>query len=499
MCWPNRLSRGPGRVACCLVEAGPPDTEQALHIPVAFSQLYQDAVRLGLRDRARAAPRRPRALPAARPRARRLVVAERDDLHPRQPRATTTTGATSATPAGAGTTCCRTSCAPRTTSAAPSRLPRRGRAAHASPTRARPPARARVRRGGVARRPDRRTPTSTGGEQDGVGLYQLTQRNGMRCSTAVAYLHPVARAPEPDARADGARHPRCCSTARAPSGVDAARRRADRRCEAEREVMLCAGAYQLAAAADALRHRPGRRSCAALGIDVRLDQPAVGANLHDHLNAADHVAPTTRRRSMTAETAENVALLQTHGRGPLTSNVAEAGGFWRSRDGLDAPDVQFHFAPVMFAEEGLLRPAEHACSVGACVLKPRAAASVRLRSADPPPSRASSPELPRQRARTGRTRSPASAHAASRSRARRRDRALRAASPTRCRTSDSDADLRAYVRANAHHLYHPVGTCAHRLAWSTPSCACGHRRPARGGRLGDADVTARQHERARRS
>ena len=77
---------------------------------------------------------------------------------------------------------------------------------------------------------------------------------------------------------------------------------------------------------------------------------------------------------------ENVALLQTEGRGPLTSNVAEAGGFMRTRAGLDAPDVQFHCAPVLFYEEGLVRPTEHGYAFGPCVVKPTSRGSVTLRT-----------------------------------------------------------------------------------------------------------------------
>ena len=116
---------------------------------------------------------------------------------------------------------------------------------------------------------------------------------------------------------------------------------------------------------------------------MRLDQPAVGGNLQDHLNAGIILFTDDPTTLETAETEENVALLQTQGRGPLTSNIAESGGFWRSRDGLDAPDVQFHFAPVMFADEGLMEPFDHAYSYGACVVKPSARGRVSLRSADP--------------------------------------------------------------------------------------------------------------------
>ena len=116
---------------------------------------------------------------------------------------------------------------------------------------------------------------------------------------------------------------------------------------------------------------------------MRLDQPAVGGNLQDHLNAGIILFTDDPTTLETAETEENVALLQTQGRGPLTSNIAESGGFWRSRDGIDAPDIQFHFAPVMFADEGLMEPFDHAYSYGACVVKPSARGRVSLRSADP--------------------------------------------------------------------------------------------------------------------
>ena len=113
----NRLTEDPD-VSVCLVEAGPPDTEEGLHIPVAFSQLYKTPFDWDFATEPEPALDGRSVYLPARPRARRLVVAQRDDLHPRPPRATTTSGATSATRAGAGTTCCPTSSAPRTTSAA---------------------------------------------------------------------------------------------------------------------------------------------------------------------------------------------------------------------------------------------------------------------------------------------------------------------------------------------------------------------------------------------
>ena len=73
---------------------------------------------------------------------------------------------------------------------------------------------------------------------------------------------------------------------------------------------------------------------------------------------------------ISAQTPANLALLQSEGRGPLTSNIGEAGGFVRTVDGLAGPDVQLHAAPVMFVDEGLALPAQHAYTFGAAALRP---------------------------------------------------------------------------------------------------------------------------------
>ena len=120
---------------------------------------------------------------------------------------------------------------------------------------------------------------------------------------------------------------------------------------------------------------------ALFGIEVRRDLP-VGEGLQDHCMTlinwkADHES------LMTALTPENIELLQTEGRGPLSSNIAETGGFIRSRPGLEAPDCQFHCAPVLFHEEGLGAAVEHGIAFGPGVVKPTSRGSVTLRTASP--------------------------------------------------------------------------------------------------------------------
>ena len=276
----------------------------------------------------------------------------------------------------------------------------------------------------------------------------------MRCSAAVAYLHPVLARPNLTLM-PGALVTRVLFDGDRATGVEVAVDGVAQALRAEREVILCAGAYNT----PQLLMLSGIGPAAHLrdhGLDVRLDQPAVGANLSDHVNAG-LIVRTGVETLMTAESAENVALLQGEGRGPLTSNIAEAGGFWRSRAGLDAPDVQFHMAPVMFAEEGLLSPTEHAWSVGACVLEPEGRGEVRLRSADP----AAKPAIV-TRWLDG-ERDWASMLAAQRlllEIAAQPAIAQHGTDPYQAPASDAEADLRAHVRAVAHCLYHPVGTSA---------------------------------------
>ena len=222
-------------------------------------------------------------------------------------------------------------------------------------------------------------PDFNGASQDGVGWYQCTQRNGMRCSTAGAYLRPATTRPNLKVITD-ALVTRILFDGQRASGVEIARNGALEAVHADAEVILAAGAYNspqllllsgVGPAAD----------LAALQIPVRLDLP-VGVGLQDHPMAFMSWYTDTETL-ITAATAENAALLQTEGRGPLTSNYAEAGGFFRTRGGLEAPDVQFHAMPVITRGQGLEPPTAHAFSFSPCVLKPTSRGKVSLRSVNP--------------------------------------------------------------------------------------------------------------------
>ncbi|HWF81525.1 MAG TPA: FAD-dependent oxidoreductase [Streptosporangiaceae bacterium] len=294
-----------------------------------------------------------------------------------------------------------------------------------------------------------------GPEQDGVGYYQLTQRNGMRCSAAVAYLHPAMERQNLDVITDALATRILFDGSRA-IGVEYERANELSQVLADREVIICAGAYnspQLLmlsgiGVADELR---------AYGIDPRANLP-VGENLQDHVHAAIGYLTDTETL-LTAETEANVALLTEQGRGPLTSNIGEAGGFFRSEDGLDAPDCQIHAAPVMFVDEGLGLPTDHGFGFGAVVLKPASRGKVFLRSLLP----SAKPHI-------------VHGYFTDQDGADRRTmiRAMRvlaeiAAQPAltphrranmRVPESDTDADLWEFIKRECQTLYHPTSTCA---------------------------------------
>jgi choline dehydrogenase len=293
-----------------------------------------------------------------------------------------------------------------------------------------------------------------GPEQDGVGFYQVTQRDGMRCSTAVAYLHPAIERPNLTVETDAYVTRVLLDRARAV-GVEVDQRNELTEIHAEREVILSAGTYQ----SPQLLLLSGIGPAADLelaGIAPVLDQPKVGQGLQDHV-AAWITWRTSEPSLLTAETPESLALLQSEARGPLTSNFGEAGGFIRTRAGLDAPDVQLHAIPILFPDAGAGEILEEGWALSPCVLRPTSTGTVKLRSRIP----TAKPRILHNYLTTEEDRATILA-GLRRCLEIAEQPALKQVStgPYAVPAGDDDASLMAHIECNSTTIYHPVGTCA---------------------------------------
>jgi len=157
-----------------------------------------------------------------------------------------------------------------------------------------------------------------------------------------------------------------------------------------------------------------------------------------------------------ALTEENLALWATQGAGPLSSNTAECGGFLRTRDGLEAPDVQFHMVSAMFVQEGLVPAPAHGFTLSACVLRPESRGQVAVISPDP----TTKPFIVHNYfAEPEDLRSAVAGLRAVLEIAHTEPLAQFAQAPYSAPASDSDEDLAAHIRHTAQTIYHPTSTC----------------------------------------
>jgi choline dehydrogenase-like flavoprotein len=225
-----------------------------------------------------------------------------------------------------------------------------------------------------------------GAEQDGVGFYDVTQRNVRRESAATAFLRPAegrknltiethataTRVLIEGGRAVGVQYLHDGKPALARIALGG-------------EVVLSGGAVNSPrllllsgiGPADELR---------ALGIDVELDLPGVGKNFQDHMDVylTAETAPVSYngedRWDKAARHGIQYLLYKT---GPVTACVAEAGAFLRSSSDVRSPDIQIHCLPAYVVDHGRMRIKGHGVTINTCNLRPKSIGSVTLRSADP--------------------------------------------------------------------------------------------------------------------
>jgi choline dehydrogenase-like flavoprotein len=234
---------------------------------------------------------------------------------------------------------------------------------------------------GIARNTD-----FNGAEQEGIGYYQLTQKNGERVSAAAAFLTPNIGRANLSVRTQ-ARATRVVVEAACATGVEYKRGGRARLVRARREVILSAGAFQspqlllLSGIGDTAALR-------AMGVAPVAHLPGVGRNLRDHVDFV--IAYRSKRKDLIgfmpgdlASALRSAMRYRRERRGIFTSNIAEGGGFVRSLPGLEIPDLQLHFCIGILESHGRRLHAHRGFSSHVCLLRPKSAGRVMLQSADP--------------------------------------------------------------------------------------------------------------------
>ncbi len=305
-----------------------------------------------------------------------------------------------------------------------------------------------------------------GEEQEGIGLFQVTQKAGRRCSTARGYLRPALQRPNLTV-ITGAHAMRILFRGNRAAGVEYRHDGMIKQARAAREVVLCAGAVQ----SPQLLMLSGIGDGAALqeaGIPVRMHLPGVGKNLQDHLDVI-LVHACTRRvswgitvRTLLRSGWETMRYF-TAGSGMYTSNAAEGCAFAKSSPNEPIPDLQFHFTPLRLSHHGrqLRFLMGEGYSLHVCNLRPKSRGEIRLASRDPlakpdiVPNYLSHPDDMEHMVRGVKL-----AHRILAAPAFDYYRGERLVPHAGCRIDgESDKDIRDFIRQSAETIYHPVGTC----------------------------------------
>ena len=299
-----------------------------------------------------------------------------------------------------------------------------------------------------------------GAQQEGVGIYQLTQKNGERWSAARAYLDPARGRPNLTI-ITGATATRIVLDGKKATGIEYRQGGAVKTAVAAREVIVCNGAFGspqllmlsgIGDGAELKRH----------GIAVAHHLPGVGRNLQDHIDYT--LSYRSKSRDLFGVSPSGLARLfgkevgryRREGRGMVTSNFAEAGGFLKTDPALDIPDIQLHFVVGMVDDHSRKKHVGHGFSCHVCLLRPHSRGSVALANADPLAPPVIDPRFYEDER-----------DLETMVRAFHMTRRIMDAPPLKSQQTAElyitnvrdDAQVRAELRQRSDTVYHPVGTC----------------------------------------
>ena len=295
-----------------------------------------------------------------------------------------------------------------------------------------------------------------GGRQEGAGYYKLFTRNGLRSSSATAYLRDAERRPNLRVETD-AHVTKLLFEGKRAVGVQSTKGEF----KASREVILCAGAIQ----SPQLLQLSGIGPEALLKkFNIRLvhDLPGVGENLQDHLQlrvmykCTKRITTNDDLRSLWGRLRIGLEWVF-HRKGPLAIGINQGALFTRALPESRTPDVQFHVATLSADLAGAKPHPWPGFTLSVCQLRPESRGTVRIRSADALEAPAMQPnylstELDRRCAVAG----------IRLARALAQTRSLRPYIEAEYRPGEkasTDEDLLEFARNYGATIFHPSGTC----------------------------------------
>lgn len=305
-------------------------------------------------------------------------------------------------------------------------------------------------------------PDYNGAEQEGVGFFQLTSRNGRRCSSAVAFLNPVKdrdnltivthaqveKVEITDKRATGVSYRDKGGTLHTAT--------------AREEIILSGGSIN----SPQLLMLSGIGEAAQLaehGIEVIADLPGVGKNMQDHLQArlvykCNEPTLNDEVSSLFGQAKIGLKYLMFRA-GPMTMAASLATGFMKTRPDMETPDIQFHVQPLSAENPGKGADKFSAFTMSVCQLRPESKGEIRLASAD---GRTYPKIIPNYLSTETDCRTVVSGVNIARNIARHAPLASKISEEFRPHADlpmdDYDATL-DWARNNTASIYHPTGTC----------------------------------------
>ncbi|MGB6295861.1 MAG: choline dehydrogenase [Rivularia sp. (in: cyanobacteria)] len=296
-------------------------------------------------------------------------------------------------------------------------------------------------------------------QQEGVGFYQVNQKNQQRHSAATAYLKPVLSRKNLTVKTNS-HVTRILFSGKQVIGLiyqtQIKNKNIEQEIQINKELILSAGAIN----SPQLLMLSGigcSKHLKSLNIPVLIDLPGVGQNLQDHLFVAIAYKCTKPITLANIDKPHNILKYLLLKKGALTSNIAEAGGFLKTKSNLERVNIQLHFVPGCLINHGFTNRKQHGFTLCPTLLYPQSKGKITLRSNNPleppiiqPNYLTNKQDLETLLAGVKISRQILQKQAFDQFRGDEIVPGLQV---------QSNEDINTFIRNTAESLYHPVGTC----------------------------------------